>query len=117
MSWMLCNHASSVNLCTLSLRGMLYLCTCHSVYNSVYASVGQCCVCAGIRFGCLVERSEACDSTFGDEDGCYDRTHQRVRPGSGAVDSVHRAFEPFLDSEWCHGGGAKESSPPHGYGP
>ena len=64
MSWMLCNHASSVNLCTLSLRGMLYLCTCHSVYNSVYASVGQCCVCAGIRFGCLVERSEACDSTI-----------------------------------------------------
>ena len=61
MSWMLCNHASSANLCTLSLCGMLYyLCTCHSVYNSVYASVGQC---AGIRFGCLVERSEACDST------------------------------------------------------
>ena len=64
MSWMLCNHASFVNLCTLSLRGMLYLCTCHSVYNSVYASVGQCCVCAGIRFVCLVERSEACDSTL-----------------------------------------------------
>ena len=44
MSWMLCNHASFVNLCTLSLCGMLYLCTCHSVYNSVYASVGQCSV-------------------------------------------------------------------------
>ena len=42
MSWMLCSHASSANLCTLSLCGMLYLCRCHSVYHSVYASVGQC---------------------------------------------------------------------------
>ena len=39
-----------------------YICARVTRYIILCISVGQCCVCAGIRFGCLVERSEACDS-------------------------------------------------------